>query len=276
MLADQNTFPHVGNPKAEVATLPLFTAIVPDAMGCTFHPIFPKDAVREVFAKHLCNTVFDFVVVHELTHIAHGHVDYANQIGLPFVNERSWRNDKATQNLESQAMEMDADFKAAELVVKGLRRYIYDKSDLPPKMADFYRDPAEAMFHVAAAISIQARLFGDTRLSLSHLGTLDHPPDRWRQLMVLNAMGNHAEQFWGESNIAAVMASVSRAIEEVEEAFERITGQSQQVEGLHDVWHGDGWKYAEAVSTCWNDTMRIKLKSLALEELPIYSFDLPE
>ena len=119
-------------------------------------------------------------------------------------------------------------------------------------------------------------MFGDTRLSLKGMAAEGHPPDSWRQLMVLNVMGNYAEQIWGEEVGAAVMASINRAITEVEEAIERLTGRPQHVQGLHDVWHGEGWDYAAALTDCWNSKLRAKLAKYAFVELPLsYSFDRP-
>jgi len=222
--------------------------------------------------------VFDFIIAHEVTHIGHGHVDYIDtEHGLPFVSERKWLKGEPEGNLESLAMEMDADFKAAEQVVLNVRRLVAMREQLPEVCADYYSNPTRAMFDVAAAISIQSRMFGDTRLALTDLASEDHPPDSWRQLMVLNVMGNYAEQIWGEETTSSVMASINSAIIEVEEAIERLTGRPQQVQGLHDVWHGEGWDYAAAVTGCWNSTLRAKLAKYAFVELPpAYSFDRPE
>ncbi len=40
------------------------------------------------------------------------------------------------------------------------------------------------------------------------------------------------------------------------------------------MWHGVGWKYAEGVNDCWNNTIKAKLEKYAFSELPIYGFDL--
>jgi hypothetical protein len=277
MLADPRTFPTIGNPRSERDNLPLFSKLAPNATECNFVPVRPQDWRRELYAVYLSHLMFDFIIAHEVTHIGHGHVGYTDaEYGLPFVRERRWLEGTPEGNLESLAMEMDADFKAAELAVLNVRRLVGIQDQLPKEWADYYSDPARAMFDVAAAISIQSRMFGDTRLFLTGMATEDHPPDSWRQLMVLNVMGNYAERIWGEEVGAAVMASINRAITEVEEAIERLTGRPQQVQGLHDVWHGDGWHYAAAVTGCWNGTLRAKLAKYSFVEPPLsYSFDRP-
>lgn len=275
MLADPRTFPNIGEPKGERDNLPLFSKLTPNAIDCNLCSVRPQNWRRELYAVHLSHLVFDFIVAHEVTHIGNGHVAYTDaEYGLPFMRERRWLEGTPEGNLESLTMEMDADFKAAELAVLNVRRLVGMRAQLPKEWADYYSDPARAMFDFAAAISIQSRMFGDTRLALTSLAIEDHPPDSWRQLMVLNVMGNYAEQIWGEAIGASIMASINRAITEVEEAIERLTGRPQQVQGMHDVWHGEGWDYAAALTGCWNNTLRAKLAKYAFVELPsIYSFD---
>jgi hypothetical protein len=276
MLADHRAFREIGDPDGESQSLPLFTRITPDALDCDLTPTLPKNALRQVYAMHLCHIVFDFIVAHEVAHVGHGHVDYdAKQTGVPWISERRSLQGESAAYLESQAMEMDADFTAAEVLVTNVKRLLALTDQMGPELASFYATPACAMFDVATAVSIQSRLFGDTRVTLEHLHQTDHPPDRWRQLMVLNVMGNHVAQLWGDEIADSVMAAISRAIEEVEEAFERLTGQPQQVQGLHDVWHGVGWDYAAHVCECWNRTMTRKLAPFTHFALNQYSFDSP-
>lgn len=275
LLADPLTFPEVGNPGEETAELPRYT-ITPDIRKSVLVPIAPRNLQRREYALHLCTTVFDFIASHELTHIAHGHVGYRANCGNPFISELAWQAGTAGGNVEAQAMEMDADFKAAELAALNVRRLLSIRDELPPGSGMLYRDPAQAMFLVAAAMCIQARLFGDARLSFTDLVTTDHPPDRWRQLMVLNVMGNEADRFWGSAVSDQVIASINRAIAEVEESFERMTGGPQQVHGLHDVWHGPGWEYCRALCYRWNDEVKPKASPHAFTDLRTYSFDWPQ
>jgi hypothetical protein len=222
----------------------------------------------------LCNIVVDFIAAHEVTHIAHGHVGYRspNKSG-PSVPKLRWQAGTPDGNYESQAMEMDADFTAADLVVRGVKRLVSIKDELPPTYADYFKDSTRAMFNIAAAVCIQSRLFGDSRLEFANLVTDDHPPDRWRQLMVLNAMGHHADEKWGVDESSLIMQEVNRAIEEVELAFERMTGEPRQVYGLHDVWHAAGWDYAKALCNCWNFSLKPKLAPHTFRSLSSYSFD---
>jgi hypothetical protein len=276
LLADPRTFQHVGDPKGETHNLPRYT-IRRNAAESILPPVLPRNARRAIYAMHLSNLVFDFIVAHEVTHIGHGHVGYkAARFGVAFVDEAGWRAGTPNGNYESQAMEMDADFNAAELVVRNVRRLMSVRDQMLPEIASLYADPTQAMFDAAAATCILSRLFGDTRLAFSDLVTRDHPPDRWRQLMALIVMGNHADGIWGSAETDSVVAAINRAIVEVEEAFERMTGEPQQVRGLHDVLHGEGQVYAKALCHCWNNTVKSKVTEHAFTELSSYEFEWPK
>ena len=143
MLADPRTFPNIGEPKGERGNLPVFSKLTPNANECNLVPVRPQDSRRELYAVHLSHLVFDFIVAHEVTHIGHGHVGYTDaEYGLPFVRERRWLEGTPEGNLESLTMEMDADFKAAELAVLNVRRLVAMRDQLPKEWAEFCSDPA--------------------------------------------------------------------------------------------------------------------------------------
>ena len=113
MLADRRLFRHVGNVGLESESLPLYSRITPNsnALFKTIKAVTPRDDRRLIYCYHLQNTIFDFITAHELTHIAHGHVAYVKaEYGQPMVDELDWLPGTTEGNLESQTMEMDADF----------------------------------------------------------------------------------------------------------------------------------------------------------------------
>lgn len=101
------------------------------------------------------------------------------------------------------------------------------------------------------------------------------PPTRWRQMQILNMLGNYVSQLWDASLCEAVSQSFSDVIARVEEAFEFTSGSPQQILGLHDAWLGEGWKYATKLTDCWNYVLRPKLMKHAYSEPSIYHFDVP-
>lgn len=280
MLADRRLFPQVGDPKAESGSLPLFAQLEPDATKLSASnagAVIPKNAQRRQYAIRLCDIVFDFLAAHEITHIAHGHVDYREaEYGIPSVSETDWLANTRAGNLESQAMEFDADSAAARVLVNTVKAMVSNRDQMVPEVSELYQDPARAMFNLAVAVCIMFRLFGDSRMSGVDLSAKRHPPVRWRQMMILNMMGNYVDQSWDSSLTGAVEAALTRAIADVEEAFELITGSAQQVHGLHDAWGADGWTYATTVTDCWNNTLRPKVAKYAYIEPNTYHFDLPK
>jgi hypothetical protein len=280
MLADAQLFPQVGDPKAESDNLPLLTRLAPDAARLSASnpgAVVPKNARRQLYAIHLCHIAFDFLASHEITHIAHGHVGYTEaERGLPSVSEMDWLSDTPGGNLESQAMELDADSTAARVLVNTVKALVSSRPQMLPEVAELYQVPARALYDVAVAVCIIFRLFGDSRMTGVDLTAKRHPPTRWRQMMILNMMGNYVAQFWDSSLTAAVEAAFTKAIADIEEAFELITGSAQQVQGLHDAWLGEGWTYATTVTNCWNNTLRAKVAKYAYIEPNSYHFDQPK
>ena len=88
--------------------------------------------------------------------------------------------------------------------------------------------------------------------------------------------GQLSERLWGENLLQRGTDAISRALSDVEEAFEAITGATQAVEGLHEAWGPAGRNYAQSLADCWNDTLKAKLARHAyIDEMPHYGFDVP-
>jgi hypothetical protein len=191
------------------------------------------------------------------------------------MSEADWLPNTPEGNLELQAMELDADSTAARVLVTTVKALFSNRTQMMPEIASLYQEPAGAVFDIAAAVSIVFRLFGDSRMNGVNLSGRTHPPRRWRQMQILNMIGNYIDQFWDSNLVAPVQAAFTKAIADVEEAFELITGSGQQVRGLHDAWHGEGWNYAVTVTDCWNNTVRPKVAKYAYIEPNSYHFDLP-
>lgn len=279
MLADRRLFRHVGNAGLEADALPLYSLITPNAneLFKTITAVAPKDDHRLIYCYHLQNTVFDFIAAHELTHIAHGHLAYMNaEYGRPMIDELDWMPGTPEGILESQTMEMDADFNATKLMMQAIDRLWKERALLPPPMNEYYADPAKAVYDAGAAICIMCRMFGDRSISGIDLSKSRHPPMRWRQMWILNTLGNYVEHLWGENLVQPGTDAISRALSDVEEAFEAITGGKQSVEGLHEAWGPAGRNYAKSLADCWNDTLKAKLARHAyIDKMPHHGFDFP-
>jgi len=278
MLADPLLFTNIGDASKETNTdLPLFTGLKPDAQS--IQPYLgqmrrPNDFERNFYATHIADIMFDFIGAHELTHIAHGHTDYyMDECGLPFIQELGYIPGTASSNLDFQTMEMDADFHAAYLLTINMRRIIGERHLLPKPTQFVFRDPPTALFNLAVAVSMLARLFEDEMITGVDLMTRSHPPWRWRQMMTLNAIANYASSLWDEMTVRQIEAAFSDAITKVEKAFQTITGTGVQIAGLNDVWGPPGFSYAKSLMAYWQTSLRAKLLRYTKKTLPEYELN---
>jgi hypothetical protein len=278
MLADPLLFTNIGDASKETsADLPLFNGLKPDAQSIQLQLGRMRPAhgsEREFYAVHIADIVFDFIAAHELTHIAHGHTDYyVDECGLPFIQELGYVPNTASGNLDLQTMEMDADFHAAYLLTVNIKRVMGERHLLPTLAQFAFRDPPTAMFNLAVAVSILARLFEDDGITGVDLSTRSHPPWRWRQMMTLNAIANYASTLWDEMIVRQIEAAFSNAIVTVEKAFQIITGTGVHVAGLNHVWGPPGFLYAKSLMACWRTSLRTKLLKYSKKMLPQYELN---
>jgi hypothetical protein len=201
MLADRQVFRDVGNADSGVAGLPHYP-IVPSAGGlqdAISHPVFPRDPVRVRYAHYLCNTIFNFVAAHEITHVAHGHCRYMDEeFGQPIFSELGWIPDTEKGNLELQTMEMDADLNAVFVCAQHVKRMVAETEQLQYPENECFRNPLQGLRLLAVAICILGRLFASERFVGEDLTKKTHPPivlERSGSVFVVDqahASGEHA------------------------------------------------------------------------------------
>ena len=98
-------------------------------------------------------------------------------------DELNWMPGTPEGSLESQTMEMDADFNATRLIMQTIDRLWEEHATLPPPpMNEYYADRAKAVYDAGAAICIMCRMFGDRSISGVDLSKSQHPPRWWRQM----------------------------------------------------------------------------------------------
>jgi hypothetical protein len=279
MLADPRLFTHVGNPSLELSNLPVFggfSSYATDLAPAGIQFIYPRDPLRKKYADHLCNLIFDFLAAHELSHHTHGHTGYdAEEYGRPYFNERRFLPGTPEYNRESQAIEMDADFTASLPLILMVKRIVDEREKLEPPLCDLYRDPTHAIFDAGVAVSILFSLFEDSMVTGADPKEKSHPPNRFRQRMVLLAFGNYIEWFWDKSLYSEAEKAFGRALDEVDHGFVLATGWPQRLAALEDAFSQAGIDYALKLAACWNNELVPKLKKYALDELPTYSFTQP-
>ena len=275
MLADPLLFTNVGDPSKETsADLPLFTGLRPDALS--IQPYLtqmrrPNDFARDFYAAHIGDIMFDFIAAHELTHIAHGHTDYARTNSA----SRSFRNSVISLGLRV-ATSLFRRWKRygrrffCRVSADGQHRTHNTRTASPPRTNSIcVPESPTAMFNLAVAICILAALRGRmiTGVDLSRKCLL--PPWRWRQVMMtLNAIANYAIGRWDQATVSQIEGAFSDAITHVERAFQTITGTGLQVTGLNDVWGPPGFSFAQSLMVHWQTELRAKLLKYAKKVLP--------
>ena len=91
--------------------------------------------------------------------------------------------------------------------------------------------------------------------------------------MILNAMGNYIEERWDKALYRVAEEQFSRAVHDVEYAYEIATARPQLVTGLNDVWSSEGLGYTATIANYWNTKLRPKLESHRIAKLSTYNFD---
>lgn len=239
--------------------------------------IVPCDPFRRDYAIYICELIFEFLVCHELAHIINGHVGYIKEEkGLDFVSDIFWQPGTPRGNLELQAMELDADSTATRQLVHSMCTRASNTTKIHTRVRTRYSQPEQYVFDLAFSISVCFRLFEDERIVLAEQANSTHPPRRWRQMQILNMMGNYFCQYLGDSSTSRIETCLTKAIELAEDAIEKVTNTSQQVLGLHDAWHGDGWPYTRIVQEHWNQVVLPKVRQYAFASVKELSFDIPE
>jgi hypothetical protein len=114
MLSDPRTFPNIGDSSQETEPQPL-PYYRPDVMDMISLGALrlPKSQARFDFAAFLIQKAVMFLIAHEITHIAHGHLAYLQSIsGKGTITEFRFQAMSEADLIENQALELDADGQA--------------------------------------------------------------------------------------------------------------------------------------------------------------------
>jgi hypothetical protein len=181
--------------------------------GSRLEAVKPHGVIAVAEAEEAARLAIDFLVLHELGHIRHGHFGYGQAHGIPFIAEFRASNRRREYEI-SQALEMDADsYALCALMVRCIRapmtekrhaRLLAETLDRLGEGTELSSVDADASVAGDALIGamIVFLIFGlDTDLSVSETDT--HPPTPYRLLWGFQVMrvwvgqhfGGHEEQF---------------------------------------------------------------------------------
>lgn len=269
MLSDSNVFTFVGDPGEESSDLKHILKYSADAeeMLKQISPITPVNEIRRIYAGFLQDQALMFLVGHELTHIAHGHVDYLKSVSqFEYTNELEWFGRKSNQaEISRQAMEMDADQRSIRSRIDSLRitssTWI---NDGPPWMVQGF-DPADLIRDWAISLNILFRLFGDIRFSKIEETRSNHPPVPLRRLLCEMETFQSVKEFWDPALASSVMQKLDDARRETELAFSSILCEPFSQEYAPENIAVTGYKYAERLLNVWNSEVVEKLRPFSYE-----------
>jgi hypothetical protein len=268
--ASPRFLPHIGDVEQELENsprLPFLPSDVLDMIRAGALPVLPRDEVRMGYFRHFVENAYDFLVSHELAHIANGHVDYlAVNDGTPFLAEFEAESVGSRCKLTRQTLEMDADSSAVGDAVMTVLGKAEGVASIPAPWDQFYRDPSEALLNWYIAIYSLFRVFGDSRFTSGVLKESWYPPMRMRQFMagatarehVLRRRPDLEERF---------CADAGKAVAIVEHLFVQVFSSPVAVDGLQDVLSNTGFEHMDRLRNHWSQNVRTELHPFARTQL---------
>jgi hypothetical protein len=156
-----------------------------DPVVAKFLPELSASSTPGGLGTVLVRTLLFFVVAHEYTHHVHGHSSRTN-VENSIFNEVSSSLD--TGNLDSQALEIDADSYAVFLVLNNL--FQGDERELSVSILDLHEHVAEVqdnMLYSCFVIAVGAFFYHGTPVLIddSNIYRLEHPPQAARMNNVM-------------------------------------------------------------------------------------------
>jgi|SRR5262245_4520372 len=269
MFADARLLRHIGNPDLEKASLPLIEGLV--GPHPNLEPFFlknppmpvPSDSVRAHFAIYFRTLVTEFIVLHELGHIMQGHIEYREEHFLcPLLAELGRPTTDEERSLVSHSLEMFADHFATYYCLKILKSQVENAPRQPPPFHTHLSNANEVLYYWLFSVCVFCRLFGDQTLGDSNFSADDHPPWRFRQRMILEAVNaacrlpGFVGVFGTESDVLSV---IGRSLTDAEVAMTLVTGEPCEVKGIFEAY-STVREYADRLSRVWKEDIRDQLK----------------
>jgi hypothetical protein len=275
MLSNTSILPHIGNASLETKSLPSIRNYYSDAnMLMLFGDVnyenyqasIPNDNVRKAYATNLVEIAIDFIVAHELTHIADGHLDFINEkFGTLSYEETTALIENEDQFLTMQTLEMDADCLA---VSKGLgnmiRRHLGEQS-VSSDRAVFYSEFDNVIFNWTVAVLTLIRIMVECTRYKKLDSKSSHPHPRVRSSMILATIHEYLKNYYSNEYAKFSMKTYSDVFTTVELAYKCVTGNAIDLETIRNgVEHGK--LYTAQVLNHWQ-IIRTKLSGHAYVEL---------
>lgn len=272
ILADSRLLRRIGHTDRERGDLPPLRLLEPDSFYMADFgaaPMTPNDTTRQDYASLLHHLAFDFLVMHEVYHVIHGHVALLADMGQRQIAEAGWVPAGDEASTFRLTLEWDADASTAYRLLDRMFLDISDPNSQLIRQSPYLRDHATAMSAYVFATSALFRLFGDGEFRNVKLPAVGQLPARFRQIMALNTAFNRARRHGNAEQAAFWQEVVLGAARDVEEAFRLLTNESPTTSGLEDALGEPGQRYHNQLEAYWRGTLRDRL-------IPYAHIDLPE
>jgi len=238
MLSDCRILPDLGNLQEEhdyqnrLLTRPILPSLRLD-MDRNGEIPAPKGHRREYF-EFLAQMAAYFLILHEITHIESGHVDY---IDCHFLAECGGKQNDRDTAILTQCLEVDADVGAAGVAFRMMDDIRRDSPYYCPQIQTY----EGRLIALSMAILSFFRSFQDEPLAGANLLAHQHPPDRFRFSALLGAIPGAVSNQPG-TTLERAMRMFFRGSRLTEEAFHVLTGDPKP-----DYTSPDQIPYAEAL-----------------------------
>lgn len=273
LMSDPRILPHIGDIGLESPTAPLDPSTLVDALFESVNKkmvVFPRDEVRRRFAIHLRELVAEFIIWHEIHHIADGHVDYfSHAYAVAQIREIGYMPCAASQAAALQALEMQAGAGAIARMVRDLLRRTIDPSfawvRTHQSLAKYSAGLDQWYFNLFFAIDAWFRLGGDSPIPDFSAADSSHPPWRVRHVLASWCAGValRASGFDDKVSEECFVAS-AKAAHSLEDAFSVLTGEPRRD---FAEMYGTGADYVRSLQDHWSNELRGKVLPFAYRSL---------
>lgn len=189
ILSRPESFPHVGNPKLEMANRETIPFLSTDIFTHGFSFQSPNCPVRAYFAGELAQLATEFLFLHELGHLRNGHVDFVrNKLAFDHLPEAFDGNNKRNENLIWQTLEFDADAAGLVLIASQIHMrfrivssgHHHPIADLNSAFQSLYGTFESALQSLSYSVYIAFRLFNLSEWSWVTQPNFSHPSELFR------------------------------------------------------------------------------------------------
>ena len=211
MMSHPAILPHIGNPDREQAKK-IYNPRTSDAVKLLIAKPFeeriqPTDQARYAYALSLSKVAFQFIVLHEFSHLHFGHIHYVKIYSKDLLIVEDNNVDyKTLTELNYQTLEMDADANGLSQCL----RYLLDLGAhrdfiLSKDFAPFFKTPEDVIFKMSFAIQSVFSLYDSNDYQPELFNKFSHPPIGIRQahkdhylvqILELIYLGDNIEKLW--------------------------------------------------------------------------------